>query len=230
MTPIDPDLSLERALFDGGAALVAGMDEVGRGAWAGPVSVGVVVIRSDQTDFPVGVRDSKALSRRARERLVPLIEEWAHASGVGHASPAECDAFGMRAAIALAGQRALNVLAIEPDALIVDGPVDLLGSPDGASESLFAERSQSRPAVTALVKADQKCATVAAASVLAKVERDGLLASMAPSFPAFDLDSNVGYPSPVHRRALRGYGLTPIHRRSWSFVDDIAWLTGDPRS
>ena len=225
MTPIDPDLCAERALVEAGAVTVGGMDEVGRGAWAGPVSVGVVVVDASLPAFPEGVRDSKVLSRRRREGLVPLILEWALDASVGHATARECDELGMRRAVALAGRRALAGLGVQPDALIVDGPLDLLGLTEIPETGLFASLTRRGPKVEAIVKADRTCATVAAASILAKVSRDDLLGALAPSYPGFDFDSNVGYPSPSHQCALRGYGLTAIHRRSWSYVDELPWAT-----
>ena len=221
-----PDLSAEERLFADGARSVAGIDEVGRGAWAGPVSVGVVVITEPISPAPKGLRDSKLLRPRARERLVPVIDLWATERSVGHASPSECDMLGMRAAIALAASRAMEALEAVPEAVIVDGPLDLLFPTSVAlSAAVASHRWRDTPPaiVEAVVKADQTCATVAAASVVAKVERDSLMADMAESFPAFDLDRNAGYPSPVHQTALRGYGLTPLHRRSWKFVETIPW-------
>ena len=221
-----PDLSAEERLFAGGARSVAGIDEVGRGAWAGPVSVGVVVITDVAEPAPVGLRDSKLLSSAARERLIPAIVGWVAGRAVGHASAAECDGLGMRGAIALAASRAIEDLDEVPDAVIVDGPLDLLfPSSLALSAAVASHRWRATPprVVEAIVKADQTCATVAAASVVAQVARDHLMAELAESFPAFDLDRNAGYPSAAHQTALRGYGLTPLHRRSWKFVDTIPW-------
>ena len=221
MGVVDPDLTLEQALFDDGVATVAGLDEVGRGAWAGPVSVGVVVLRADQPPAPAGIRDSKLLSRARREALGPRIMEWAPAA-VGSASPLECDVLGMRAAVALAASRALAALALVPEVVIVDGPLDLLSAGEALDEHVAMHRWRSTPPrVVPVVKADQRCISVAAASVVAKVARDHEMAELASSFPAFGFDSNAGYPSPVHRRALAGYGVTSIHRRTWSFVDGL---------
>lgn len=226
MTPPIPDLAAERRLLSTGARSVAGIDEVGRGAWAGPVSVGVVVVTDGASAMPEGLRDSKLLSPIARVRLVPAIKRWAAGWAVGHASPAECDLLGMRAAIALAASRAIEQLEEVPEAVIVDGPLDLLfpGTLE-LSAAVATHRWRATPpkVIDAVVKADQTCASVAAASVLAKVERDAIMAGLAESFPAFDLDRNAGYPSPAHQTALRGYGLTPQHRRSWKFTETIPW-------
>jgi len=226
MTQPVPDLTTEQRLLATGATSVAGIDEVGRGAWAGPVSVGVVLIVETDTPAPVGLRDSKLLSPIARERLAPLVLDWATSAAVGHASAHECDELGMRAAIALAASRAIEQLDRVPDAVIVDGPLDLLFPQSLALSAAVADHRwrRSPPAVVeAVIKADQSCATVAAASVVAKVTRDALMAELTESYPAFDLDRNAGYPSPVHQTALRGYGLTPLHRRSWKFTETIPW-------
>ena len=226
MTQPVPDLTTEQRLLATGATSVAGIDEVGRGAWAGPVSVGVVLIVETDTPAPVGLRDSKLLSPTARERLAPLVSDWATSAAVGHASARECDELGMRAAIALAASRAIEQLDRVPDAVIVDGPLDLLFPQSLALSAAVADHRwrRSPPAVVeAVIKADQTCATVAAASVVAKVARDALMADLTESYPAFDLDRNAGYPSPVHQTALRGYGLTPLHRRSWKFTEMIPW-------
>ena len=228
-TPL-PDLDVEDGLFERGFQLVAGLDEVGRGAWAGPVSVGIVTLRRDPPTPPPGIKDSKLVARARRQMLAPAIEEWAHGAAVGSASARECDELGMRAAVALAASRALDALEEPPDAVIVDGPLDLL---DGRSTKLDAlvrahRWRQRPPVVEALVKADLRCLSVAAASIVAKVHRDQEMALLAGCFPAFDFDSNAGYPSPGHQRALAGYGLTPIHRRSWAFTDSFPLLAGQP--
>ena len=215
-----PDLVTESRLLAQGATSVAGIDEVGRGAWAGPVSVGVVLLVDASTPAPDGLRDSKLLSARMRQRLAPLVSAWATTSAVGHASPA--------------ASRALEDLDQVPDAVIVDGPLDLLfPTSEALSRAVANHRWRQTPptVVEAVIRADQTCASVAAASVVAKVARDALMVELAESFPAYDLDHNVGYPSPAHQTALRGYGLTPLHRRSWKFTETVPWeRTSDARS
>ncbi len=196
---------------------MAGLDEVGRGAWAGPVSVGVVVFAPGGRR-PAGIRDSKELSEERREELFPLIIEWCSDWSVGHAEATECDELGMTAALRTAARRALSGLRQVPHAVLMDGNHDYLTMPE---EDRSAGRSA--PHVRTVVRGDSACISIAAASILAKVTRDRHMRELSPSYPAFDFHSNKGYPSPVHRRALNGNGLTALHRRSWSFVDDLAF-------
>jgi ribonuclease HII len=187
---------------------VVGVDEVGRGAWAGPVTVAAVV---PGVDHLAGVRDSKQLDRAGRERAADAVRTWARAIGVGHASHAECDALGMTAAQRLAAQRALAEVAaagFAPDRIVLDGRHDYLGGP---------------VPVTTVVGGDRSVLSVAAASCVAKVTRDALMRAEAEHFPAYGFETNVGYPAPVHRSALAGYGPSAIHRRSWGFMDQLCW-------
>jgi len=184
------------------------MDEVGRGSWAGPVTVAAVVPAPEHLR---GVRDSKLLTPAERERAVAAVRGWARAVGIGHASPEECDTLGMTVALRRAGHRALRELAsqgYEPDRIILDGNHDYL-------------RLGAR--VTTVVKGDSKALSVAAASCVAKVTRDAMMEEEAEHFPAFGFDSNRGYPAPVHQAALRAWGPTTIHRRSWVFMDGLVW-------
>src|SRR5271155_659494 len=126
-----PDLSEERGLHSRGHAWVAGMDEVGRGAWAGPVTVGVAMMFPDATEvsLPAWLRDSKQLSEARRESIFVSVGQWCADWSIGHATPEECDQWGMRTALRLASDRALSGLTRMPDAILVDGPLDLLGGP-----------------------------------------------------------------------------------------------------
>jgi len=209
----DPSLRLERLLIRQGATLVCGMDEVGRGALGGPVSVGAVVIDGRTRALP-GVRDSKALSADVRESLVPRIQAWAVSCSVGHASAAEIDANGLVAALRLAGRRALAGLAVAPDAVILDGRHDWL-SEAGQLSLLGSNEEVLLPPVTMRVKADVTCTSVAAASVLAKVERDAILTAMSHEFPGYGWASNKAYASEEHRQALVRLGPSAEHRRTW---------------
>ncbi len=210
-----PSLRVERALQRQGYPVLAGMDEVGRGALAGPVSVGVVVITEATRSAPVGVRDSKLLTPQARERMVPLLRRWATAYAVGHASAAEIDEIGIIAALRTAGRRALGQLDISPDLIILDGNHDWLTLPQEQGLLAFTEGAEPLPPVQTIVKADMKCSSVAAASVLAKVERDGIVTGYHDRFPAYGWAANKGYSAPDHLEALAALGPCELHRRSW---------------
>lgn len=219
-----PTLRSERSLLGDGALLVGGMDEVGRGALAGPVSVGLVVVDASTRTAPRGLTDSKLLSPAARENMVEPLRRWAVAWAVGHAGPAEIDAHGIVAALRLAGRRALAQVrrsAGDVDVVLLDGSHDWLSRPDAdLFEATDLDPSRTldapEPGVRTLVKADLQCSSVAAASVLAKVERDGLLRRLAAQYPAFAWEQNKGYSAPAHLEALRRHGPTPQHRRSWN--------------
>ncbi len=218
--PKGPNARVERALVDDGFQRVAGLDEVGRGAWAGPVSVGAVV-HSFETRPPAGIRDSKQLTEPQREVLFPKVATWCTEWAVGHASSQECDAHGMTVALRLAAQRALAQLSVPPEVVLLDGNFDYVTEPD-AADGPDTPRCPA-PVVRTVVKGDTTCLSVAAASIMAKVTRDRMMRSWSESFPPFDFDRNKGYPSPSHRTALSGFGLTSIHRRSWSFVDEMVF-------
>lgn len=209
-----PGLVAERACWEAGAATVVGVDEVGRGAWAGPVSVAALVMPQDRRLYKV--RDSKALTREQREGMFDRIVEWSPAVAVGHAWPHECDALGMTVALRTAARRALAELAErghDPDAILLDGQHDYLGD---------AER------VETIVKGDATSLAIAAASVVAKVTRDRMMIEEAEHFPAYGFESNVGYPAPVHQAALAAYGPSSVHRRSWIFMDALPWFRTGP--
>jgi ribonuclease HII len=222
-----PSLRFERELQRGGHRLVAGMDEVGRGALAGPVSVGVVVIDEVCRSAPVGVKDSKLLSHQMRESLVPKIQGWATAYAVGHASPGEIDRHGIMVALRFAGTRALAALSVIPDLIILDGNYDWLTEPGRVGLlGLLEEGGGLAPgvpgvpgapcvAVRTMVKADLFCSSVAAASVLAKVERDAMMVALAADVPGYAWELNKGYSAPEHCAALASRGPTVHHRRSW---------------
>jgi ribonuclease HII len=214
-----PSLRVERALQRDGHRVLAGMDEVGRGALAGPVSVGVVVIDEGCRSAPPGVKDSKLLTPLARGRMVRPIQRWARAYAVGHASPAEIDEIGIMGGLRLAGLRALATITaagIVPDLVILDGNHDWLTPPDELGLLAFAhEGAPSVPPVTTMIKADLKCSSVAAASVLAKVERDTLMISLDAEHPVYGWAVNKGYAAPEHMLALEAHGPCVQHRRSW---------------
>ncbi|MFC8193181.1 ribonuclease HII [Cellulomonas sp. NPDC057328] len=224
-----PHLRHERALLRDGHTFVAGMDEVGRGSLAGPVSVGVVVVDATTRSAPRGVADSKLLTPAARERLLPALGRWGVARAVAHASAQEIDERGIVAALRLAGTRALAaVLTVveRVDVVVLDGSHDWLTppSPDlfGTQDELFGDVLEVRvPRVHKRVKADRTCASVAAASVLAKCERDALMVRHAQDHPHYRWDDNKGYAAPDHLAALRAHGPSPLHRRSWRLPETV---------
>jgi len=195
-----------------GAARIAGVDEVGRGAWAGPVVVCAAV-----TDLsappeltaprrPIRLTDSKQLTARHREAFAELLPGWLTAYAFGSAGPEEIDEVGMTEALRRSAVRALESLPTRPDMVILDGKHDFI---------------KGRWPVRCEIKADQRSVSVAAASVLAKVHRDRLMARLAPYHPGYGFEGNAGYPSPEHQEALAEYGPTRHHRLSWSYLDDL---------
>ncbi|MER7914256.1 ribonuclease HII [Streptomyces sp. NPDC096068] len=207
-----PTHTVERSLrATTGARIVAGVDEVGRGAWAGPVTVCAAVTGLRRP--PEGLTDSKLITPGRRAALAVELERWVTAYALGDASPQEIDDLGMTAALRLAAVRALEGLPVRPDAVILDGKHDYLGSPWR---------------VRTVIKGDQSCIAVAAASVLAKVRRDALMAELGAGagagpgeYAPYAFGANAGYPSPVHRAALEELGPTPHHRLSWSYLDAL---------
>lgn len=215
---IPPTLDFERELLQAGARHVAGIDEVGRGALAGPVSVGVVVVSPTVGDAPIGLTDSKLITAKVRQALVPQIHTWCVASAVGHASAAEIDEVGIIAALRLAALRALAALPVAPDAVILDGSHDWLTRAD----ELFApEEAQVVPTVHVRVKADQTCASVSAASVVAKVERDAIMCELDETVPAYGFAGHKGYGAREHLEAIARLGPTEHHRVSWRLPERV---------
>jgi len=200
----------ERQCWQDGKVLVAGVDEVGRGAWAGPLTVGAAVIPRDRRIYKV--RDSKMLTEPEREALFDRVTNWCDAWAVGHASEIECDEIGMSAAQKLATKRALDAIdaatGLAIDHVLIDGNWDFVGS-DGARTT------------TRIVKGDATCLSIAAASIIAKVTRDRLMRSMADEYPRYCFEDNKGYPCPRHRAALGEVGPCVAHRHSWAFIDAL---------
>jgi len=223
--PRRPSLRREKAMLRDGHLRVAGCDEVGRGALAGPVTVGVVVIDGAVGRVPKGLADSKLLTPQRRVALVPFIERWSLAYGVGHSSPQEIDRWGLTVALRLAGQRALAHLHTEPDIVLLDGSYDWLSPRDEQSAlwqiDLTSPASEpvwpncQVPTVVTQIKADLSCASVAAASVLAKTTRDAIMVELSGEQPEYAWDENKGYASDRHREELRRRGPCSHHRQSW---------------
>lgn len=200
-----PDDSFERAARRSGHQRIAGIDEVGRGPFAGPVVASAVVL--DAGNVPQGLRDSKKLSQARRENLFDQIS--AHSEvGIGIVDVAEIDALNILQATYLAMRRAVAALDIRPDYALVDGnrlPPDL-----GC-------------AAECLVKGDDRSVSIAAASIIAKVTRDRIMATLAKEFPGYGWERNVGYGSLEHREALLALGVTPHHRVSFKPIHNILY-------
>ncbi|MGP1356643.1 ribonuclease HII [Roseicyclus sp.] len=198
-----PDYLHEETLIAAGARLVAGVDEAGRGPLAGPVTAAAVIL--DATRIPEGLNDSKLLRRDRREELLRLIEGTARI-GIGWASVEEIDALNIRNATFLAMCRAVEALPERPCHVLIDGnacPPDI-GSP-----------------ATPLIGGDGRCVSIAAASIVAKVARDRVMAELDAAFPGYGWAANAGYGTEAHRRALQHLGVTPHHRRSFAPVHQM---------
>ncbi len=198
-------LRVERALLreSSPGTLLAAIDEVGRGALAGPVAVGVVVIDAATVAAPRGVRDSKECDQATRELLAPRVRAWALRSAVGMSSSAEIDAIGIVSALALAAARALNATGVRPDLVLLDGKHDWMSRVTPGSR------------VVTRIQADATCAAVAAASIIAKVTRDAHMVDLARRQPEYNWGANKGYAAPDHVAALERLGPSPWHRVSW---------------
>jgi ribonuclease HII len=209
MAVSDPTLEVETQMHRAGARFVIGIDEVGRGAIAGPVAVGLCVVDADVGVHPQGLRDSKMLSEKRRIALAPLTVEWALYTAVGLASAAEVDSIGIVAALGLAARRGLVSLH-EAGARIVESVVLLDGSHDWLNPALSTPvRVQTR------IKADRDCASVAGASVVSKVHRDTLMIEADARRPGYGWAENKGYGSAEHFAAISQLGATDLHRRTW---------------
>ena len=199
------DLRYEYRLWQRGYRAVAGLDEAGRGAWAGPVVAGAVILpvgRFDLARSLEGVNDSKQLTPAQREAVVARILRVAVAAGVGQASHTEIDALGIVPATRLAMQRALEALPTAPDALLTDA----MALPE------------LRLPVTKLIRGDQRALSVAAASILAKVARDRLMDDLDAIYPEYGFGEHKGYGTALHRQQLRAFGVSPVHRRTFAPV------------
>ena len=204
----DPTLDVESAYFNSGAEWVIGIDEVGRGAIAGPVAVGVQAIRAGTTAYPEGLRDSKLLSEKRRTAVHPAVLTWG-TGAVGFGEAREIDEHGIVRMLGVAARRALLELhsagvPVDEASIILDGQHDWL-SP--------VLRKPLR--VVTRVGADRTCASVAAASVRAKVARDDLMRAAHLEFPHYAWESNKGYGAKAHYAGITTHGTTDFHRVSW---------------
>jgi ribonuclease HII len=182
--------------------VVVGIDEVGRGCWAGPLVAGAIVLGR-----PVaGLKDSKQLSRPQRERLAAEIRLTAQGLGLGWVTAAEIDAVGLTAAVGLAIRRALEQVAVAYDQVIIDGNLNFLSG---------------NPKAKAVIKADATIPAVSAASIVAKVARDQYMAEIAGQYPDYGFDRHVGYGTALHLERLRLHGVSDLHRRSFKPVRQV---------
>jgi ribonuclease HII len=203
---VSPDLSFESPLWQQGL-FPAGLDEAGRGAWAGPVSAGAVILPMDADLLQRlrGVRDSKQMTPRQRYIWAERIKEEALAWGIGFVSNQEIDAIGILPATRLAMRRALEGLSLPPQHLLVDA----LRLPGEALPQ------------TALIRGDSRCLSIAAASVLAKTGRDLLMAELSLQYPGYGFERHKGYGTAFHHQAMQQLGLCPLHRRSYAPCREI---------
>jgi ribonuclease HII len=212
LLPLEPDLSFELALWEAGLTRVAGIDEAGRGALAGPVSAGAVILPPEQeiTECLQGVRDSKQMTARQRETARGKILQYATAWGVGFATAEEIDQIGILPATRLAACRALGALTLPPMHLLLD----YLLLPDIPTPQ------------TALIKGDCRSLSIAAASILAKTSRDALMQEFDLSYPGYGFATHKGYGTLAHREALKRLGASPLHRISFALFGESSGSTG----
>jgi ribonuclease HII len=200
--PSGPDFTFEEDLISRGALCVAGVDEVGRGPLAGPVTAAAVIL--DPANIPDGLNDSKMLSRKKREALEPLIFANAEVS-IAHATVEEIDEINILRASHLAMERAIAGLG-RVDHALIDGNM--------------IPRGLIIPATT-IIKGDARSLSIAAASIVAKICRDRIMVGLAQQYPGYGWDTNAGYGSKSHISALHRLGVTPHHRRSFKPVHNM---------
>ena len=203
-----PGMKHEIELRNSGAELVAGVDEVGLGAWAGPVAVGVVIFRPGTRVYKV--RDSKLLDQPRREFLSARIQDQAMCWSTGLSWPDEIDRVGLSEAMRRAGARALDGLDVWPDCFLIDGQWN------------FLKTNPLEPRVKMVVRGDCESVSIASASIVAKVLRDRLMGQLSQQFPPYLFHLNKGYPSPAHKWALSAFGPSPVHRRLFAPVRKLA--------
>ena len=200
---VSPNFLLEKDLIHSGYSIIAGVDEVGRGPLAGPVTAAAVIL--DPLNIPENLNDSKLLSLKQREKI---YEELMCSStfAIAHVSPEEIDKLNILQASLLAMVNAVSKLNVTPNHILIDGnkvPEQLGGM------------------ATAIVKGDSKVASIAAASIIAKVTRDRLMRDLDSDFPVYEWAKNSGYPTKCHMNAILQYGITPHHRRSFKPIHNI---------
>ncbi len=203
LIPPSPDLSFESTLWQKGMTLIAGIDEAGRGALAGPVAAGVVILPPDNPELAQqchSVRDSKQLTASQREKAAITIKQVASCWAVGFADAQEIDELGIAQATRLAAVRALNQLTRHPQHLLID----------------YIHLKEVLLPQTCLVKGDQRSLSIACASILAKTTRDALMVNFDRQFPGYGFASHKGYGTRAHQTAIAEIGPSPIHRRTFA--------------
>jgi ribonuclease HII len=183
--------------------IMIGIDEVGRGCWAGPLVAGAVILGEPI----VGLKDSKKLSKKQREKLAIEIKLQAAAIGLGWVRPAELDEIGLTAAVRLAMRRALDQIEVEYDEIIIDGNLNFF--PDN-------------PKAKAVIKADDSVPAVSAASIVAKVARDNYMAEITAKYPEYGFEKHVGYGTALHLERLKLHGVSDLHRLSFKPIQRLA--------
>jgi ribonuclease HII len=196
-------LAFEKQARLSGYKMVAGVDEAGRGPLAGPV-VSAAVVLSENFDVP-GINDSKKLSEKKREALFPVIQTQAVAFGIGIADHEEIDRINILQASLLSMKRAVENLQMTPDYLLIDGKFTI--------DTTIDQRS--------VIKGDALSLSIAAASILAKVTRDRIMADLDVNYPQYGLKRHKGYPTKAHKEAILAHGPCPVHRKSFKGVKDI---------
>ena len=192
----------KQAMLDG-YKVIAGVDEAGRGPLAGPV-VSAAVVLPESFDVP-GINDSKKLSEKKREALFPVIQAHAIAFGIGMADHEEIDRINILQASLLSMKRAVDALQLTPDYLLIDGKFTINTTIDQCP----------------VIKGDALSLSIAAASILAKVTRDRIMAELDAKYPQYGLKRHKGYPTKAHKEAIRTHGPCPVHRKSFKGVKDI---------
>ena len=198
-----PNFKIEQDLISKGCSIIAGVDEVGRGPLAGPVTAAAVIL--DPLNIPDNLNDSKVLSSKKREKLFEELKS-SSVCAVAHVSPEEIDKLNILQASLLAMVNAVTNLKVKPKHILIDG-------------NTVPDRLVGR--ATAIVKGDREVLSIAAASIIAKVTRDKLMHDLSSEFPVYGWAKNAGYPTKCHMNAIVKYGVTPHHRRSFKPVHNI---------
>ena len=208
-----PDFSEEIALWDVGVNNVCGIDEAGRGCWAGPIVAGAVVFNRDISKLPNGVseiNDSKKITPKKREKIAHFITNHAKHWGIGYVTSKELDKIGLTASNILAMERAVLNLGVGANFYLVDGNI--------------MRNSQIIKHFKNIIKGDSRSLSIAAASIIAKVFRDKVMESVDTQYPEYDFGDHKGYGTEKHRKQIKRYGILPIHRKSFAPIKELLTL------